>query len=255
MEPTPPPPQNTGYYRPPTNSPMTPFRPPGIYFDSISMAFSILQKDWALWVATTLTYICASIPLALVSALVQNHGDFLYGTPDMNSLLQGQLVSFLNTSIVMTIFAGMIHMGVKAGRGEQIVYRDLFVAVPKIWTVALVTILFYLCVGLGFVALIVPGIFLVGAFALSLPIVVEQNVGAVEAMKRSFEALRPHAWAMFGLLFVSFLASGLGYFACCIGILFSMPLVPIVMGMHYNYFFPSTQAPQPAAYQFLEPPR
>lgn len=256
MEPTPPPPQNTGYYRPPTNNPMDPFRPPGVYFDSISTAFEIIKRDWALWLATTLTYILVSIPLAFVQVFAQNGGDFLsQNPPSMNAIIQGQAIGILNTFLTMTVFAGMVHMGVKAANGETIAYRDLFYAVPRIWTIALLTFLLYLSIGLGFVLLVVPGVFLLGVFALSIPIVVEQKVGAVEGMRRSFEVLMPHVWAMFGLILVAGLATAVGYFACCIGILLTFPILPIVLGMHYNYFFPRAQAAQPTAYQFLEPPR
>jgi len=254
--PIPPPPQNPGYYRPPTNSPLDPYRPPGIYFDSISTAITLLQRDLAIWVGATFFYIVASVPLTIVAMLVQGHGQFLYSGPfDWNTWMQGEAISIFNSFVTTSLFGGMVHMGMKAANGEPLESKDLFKAFPQIWSVGLMVIVLTIVLLCGYVLLLVPGIFLTGVFALALPIIVEQKVGVVEGLKRSFEALKPFAWAMFGLIFVAGLVSGLGYLACGIGILFSFPIFPIVLGIHYNYFFPKSQLPQATAYQFLEPPR
>jgi hypothetical protein len=57
-------------------------------------------------------------------------------------------------------------------------------------------------------------------------------------MKKSYEALKPHAWAMVGLLFVLGLINMVGYCACGVGMLVSLPICAVTLGLHYNYFFP-----------------
>jgi len=249
------PPENSGYYRPPVNSPIQPNRPPGVYFDTISTSFTIIQKDVATWVLSTLVYILAMVPLTVIAFLVQNRGQFFATTFDLNSWLQGEAISIANIFPSAALLGGMIHMGVKAANGEEIEVKDMFYAIPKIWTVGLAMILLWLGIVLGTLLLIVPGIFLAGAFALALPVAVEQNVGAVEALKISYNAAKPHAWSFFGLMFIGSIVSGLGYIACGLGILFTFPILPIIMGAHYTYFFPKDRIPTPASYQFLEPPR
>ena len=71
----------------------------------------------------------------------------------------------------------------------------------------LVTLLSYLLVLVGLVALVVPGIILGLGLALVFPIVMtEPDLGAVEAMKRSLALTKGSRWSLFGALFVVFLA-------------------------------------------------
>jgi len=56
--------------------------------------------------------------------------------------------------------------------------------------------------GIGFVLLIIPGIFLLVLYSLVNPIIVIEDLGALDAMKRSDQLTRGYRWRIFGTLFV-----------------------------------------------------
>ena len=95
---------------------------------------------------------------------------------------------------------------------------------------------------LGYILLIVPGIIVTGLFALAPIACVDQRLGFADSFKWCLDRVKPHLWGMFGLVFLAGIVSGLGFIACCVGILFTAPVYPIVLGLTYDTFQPLAPA-------------
>jgi hypothetical protein len=75
-----------------------------------------------------------------------------------------------------------------------------------------------ICVGIGLLLLIVPGLFLITIWAVVAPAIVAERRGPVEAFGRSYELVKGHGWTVFGAIVVAFLILILvGFFAALIG--------------------------------------
>src|SRR5262249_2995464 len=109
--------------------------------------------------------------------------------------------------------------------------------------IALAVLISVVLTELGLVACVIPSFYIFGALAFAPLIAADQRCSGLEAIKLSYATLKPHAWAMFFLIFVAQLASGLGICACGIGLALTFPLYQVVIAITYNSFFP----PQPAA--------
>jgi hypothetical protein len=83
---------------------------------------------------------------------------------------------------------------------------DLFASASRvIWPLVAVGILFGLGVFVGFILLIVPGLFLLTIWAVAVPVTVVERPGVFEAFGRSRELVRGNGWPVFGILVILFL--------------------------------------------------
>ncbi len=68
----------------------------------------------------------------------------------------------------------------------------------------------------------------------SMSYAIDENLGTVAAMRRSWDVLKPHILMASVLYLVLSIISSLGVFACFIGILVTMPLFYIAMAVLYE---------------------
>jgi uncharacterized membrane protein len=80
--------------------------------------------------------------------------------------------------------------------------RCVAVGLRMMVTIILVGILQALATFAGFLLLIIPGIIIGVALTLSVPAAVEERIGAVDALKRSWELTRGSRWKVWGVLFL-----------------------------------------------------
>jgi hypothetical protein len=64
-------------------------------------------------------------------------------------------------------------------------------------------------IAIGFVLLIVPGLFLLTIWAVIAPVIVVERTGALDAFGRSRALVRGHGWTVFGIVLISGLLSGI----------------------------------------------
>jgi len=123
------------------------------------------------------------------------------------------LISYSLMAAVLTFCGSQAYLGEPVDVGDAV--RR---AIPKIGAVIGVSILVYIAVVIGFVLLIVPGIILVAAYFAATPALVLENLGPVDAMRRS-QALskgrKGHILKTLALMFAIYflLAMGLGIVA------------------------------------------
>ncbi|HLO98398.1 MAG TPA: hypothetical protein VK171_07380, partial [Fimbriimonas sp.] len=98
----------------------------------------------------------------------------------------------------------------------------------------LTLLLMSLAIYVGTLLCIVPGLFVAGALWMAPSFCIHENLGPVDALKRSWEVSKPRAFPLFGVMFLTGLVSGLGVLACGIGLLWTLPIMYIVQAMHYR---------------------
>jgi len=96
---------------------------------------------------------------------------------------------------------------------------DLFKSVaPVALPLFLLSIVVGVCVTIGFILVIVPGLFLLTIWAVSAPAVVLERRGVLDALGRSRELVRGNGWNVFGVIVIVFvLGIGVGLIAGAIG--------------------------------------
>ncbi|AIE86773.1 hypothetical protein OP10G_3405 [Fimbriimonas ginsengisoli Gsoil 348] len=170
-----------------------------------------------------------------------------------SDIVLGVFASIVAATVLYILSGGMMRMAVKQVYGEQISALDVFAGFKNFGSAFGACLLMLLAIYLSAIACLVPALFVSGALAFTPVIVIDQQVGGAEAVKRSFNALKPHAWLMFCLLFVAGIISGLGMCLCGVGVLFTYPIYTAVIGLHYTYFFPRNPQPAGAPMYMVDP--
>lgn len=86
----------------------------------------------------------------------------------------------------------------------------------------------------GFLLLIVPGIIFALMFLFTTFIVIDRQLGPIEAMKESNRITRGHKWRLLGLLLLLTLINILGLMALGLGLLISIPVSSLAFTYAYR---------------------
>lgn len=101
---------------------------------------------------------------------------------------------------------------VRDGRRDLTVSETFERVLPRLNRIVVAGILLGLAIGIGLVALIVPGLILLTIWLLVLPAIVLEDRGIGEAFGRSRELVREHGWNVFGVIVLTLiLFLGVGF--------------------------------------------
>jgi hypothetical protein len=155
------------------------------------------------------------VPLTIIATAVQASVDpnafdlDSTETVDSGSALAGTLVAALIqfAAAALAIAAcfkaiSAAYLGEQAGAAESLRY-----AVSRLLPLLVAYLLVVIIVGLGLVALIIPGIWLAVKLSMAFPAVVFERTGPFSAIGRSWALTKGNWWRVFGTLLVVFLIS------------------------------------------------
>ena len=139
----------------------------------------------------------------------------------------GQVVGTLYQWLVgAPIFYGAAYAWLRAVRGQKPELSDLFVPFQRNWVSVVVSdILLTIILFVGFILLIVPGIFLAVRLSFVPFLVVDEGKGPVEALTESFNRTAGYGWTLFGAFLLGVLIVIVGFILLIIG---SIPATMLV---------------------------
>ncbi len=156
--------------------------------------FEIYREQFGLLVPAALVIFA---PIAIINGLI---------------LSSGLILAFLLTAIVGAIgtflFQGMVVEAARDildGRRDHTVGSLIGAAAPFIVPLAAAGILASIAIGIGFILLIVPGLFLLTIWAVIAPVIVLEHTGAMGSFGRSQQLVKGFGWPVFGVLFCLFI--------------------------------------------------
>jgi hypothetical protein len=131
----------------------------------------------------------------------------------------GGLLSFLYQYLVgVPIFYGAAYAWLRAVRGQRPELGDLFVPFRRNWlSSVLAQILVTVVVVVGFILLIVPGIFLAVRLAFVPFLVVDEGRGPMDAVMESFNRTSGYGWTILGAALLSILVVIVGFILLVVG--------------------------------------
>lgn len=151
----------------------------------------------------------------------------------IGQLIQGILVTLLVTPLGV----GLFMLGIRRSVGKSLPTGELFAHYGKMVPLFVVTVLVYLFMLIGFLLLILPGIYLAIGYSMALPLVVDQGLSPTQAMKTSRKTIHKKWFAYFGLILVMMLAMIIGFLALGIGLFWAGPFCLIAYGIAYRNMF------------------
>ncbi|HWQ36495.1 MAG TPA: zinc-ribbon domain-containing protein [Blastocatellia bacterium] len=246
---------------------MQPQSSPKVRWEWIGEGWKLFTQQWQSWVLMTLAYIViAAIPAGLIYGLMLA---LIFSSMDPNSGAPPQvpvtlfLVYPLFALVILLLSAwlmsGMYRAAFKQLRGGQVAVSDLFSGGPYFLRMLGALLLMGLLSIIGAMLCFLPALAVPGLMFFAIPLIIEGNVGAVDALRTSFETTKKD-WLMFILfaIVLNFLSSA-GVYACGIGLLATLPLLFLTHAVAYRDCFsvagaqsyaPSIPPPPP---QYAEP--
>lgn len=185
-----------------------------------SHAWSILKADF--WTLLLIGFV-AWLLVGVIGSVIGRLGS------------AGSAVSFLYQILVATpISFGAAYAWLRAVRGLKPEVGDLFVPFQRNYiSVVLAGVLLEIVVAVGFVLLIVPGIVLAVRLAFVPFLVVDEGLGAIQALQESWRRTSGYSWTLFGAALLAIVIVIVGLILLIVGTIPATMLVYLAFASLY----------------------
>ena len=233
----------------------------GLQGDYELSIFDILSEGWRLtdgsklviigslflvWIISGLIQNILFLPLPILMGLVgvvieQNFGAF--NSETFAIVLAGLMfigfiiLMFLSMMAQAPLWAGLEMIGVRRSVDLPISFRYVFEYFKQFLPLALTTLIVMLFATIGFVLLIIPGIYIVVASFLAMQLVADKKMGPWSAFKASVRAITHKWFHVFSLFFILFGILAISTIPCGVGLIWAWPLFINTKGVLYRNIF------------------
>lgn len=147
------------------------------------------------------------------------------------------LRNWIPVIVGMPMAAGLVMLGLRRSAGVQ-TSPMIVLSYYHLWIPILILTLFLdILVVVGLVLLVIPGIYLVVAYTMATPLLVDKGLAPWEAMETSRKALTHQWFKVFGLILILGLLNMATILTLGIGLFWTVPLTFISIGILYQRVF------------------
>jgi len=173
--------------------------------ETLDAVFSIYRDRFS----TMITIIAVIlVPIGILSAIVQSSLYTDTGTlATSGTTLGGALIVSILGWIAQLLATAAVAKAV-AGEylGHSLTWQEAIAAARKhLGALAGASILIAIGVGIGFLLLIIPGLILLVSWALAVPAIVVEDLGATEGIGRSWKLVSGRRWSILGVFIVLYI--------------------------------------------------
>lgn len=163
-----------------------------------------------------LVLIVAEIPAGLANYEVKDGFELEPVTP-------WHIIGTLYWFLVLPVFQyGVHYLNLKAARNQDFQVKEVLGGFSKYLDVVLANLLVLALVLLGLIVFIIPGIFILVRLAFVPYIVMDLDLGPVEAVQKSWKMTKGHGWTIFGMGLLSILIIIGGLLLVLVGVIFAV---------------------------------
>lgn len=179
-------------------------------------AFGLYTRHWRNLLATVAVIV---VPLALVQVVLIDLviGEaFEGGTTDpADSSIAAAVVASLAIAAITVLMWALVTGAITRAAAGTFLGRDLDVresyryGLARFGSILLVGLLAALAIGAGFIALVIPGLFVLTRLTCALPALVVEGRRGRQALSRSWNLVAGRGWPVFGTIIVAGLLTGI----------------------------------------------
>ena len=140
-------------------------------------------------------------------------------------------------SMLMT--GGIMLIGVRHVLEQRVTWKMVFAGFSRAFSITMALILQTILITIGFLLLVLPGIYLSVGYSLALPLILDKGMGPWEALEASRKAIHKKWWTVFGLWLVMVLISIVSMIPFGIGLIWIIPMFFVLTGVLYVRLFGS----------------
>lgn len=147
------------------------------------------------------------------------------------------IIFLLSSAVSNLLWAGLYKIGIRRSVDAPIQAGQVLSYFSDMFPLLLLSIVVTLMTVMGFVLLIIPGVYLTIAYLLAVPLMVDKKMGFWQAMEASRKAITKRWFAVFGLMLVLSLINFVAMIPLGIGLIWSGPMSVIAWGILYRNIF------------------
>lgn len=168
----------------------------------ISATFGVLGRNFLTFLG--LTALLVGLPTLVVSLgtmdLIADPSRINFGADTLGMIGFGGLLAIVTNAVLQ---GALVHGTVRDLNGRRASFGECLASgLRNFLPLILLSIVFGLAVGIGFVLFVVPGLMLWNAWLVAAPAKVAEGAGVLEALGRSAELTRGNRWRIFGLMLI-----------------------------------------------------
>ena len=183
----------------------------------------------AIWFAVYLLALLISIPLVI--------GLVAMGVDENSASIIASLVQLIAIAVTMPMMVGITIMGIRHSQRKSVSAGSVLNYFHRAPGAILWYFLYMLLITVGFLLLILPGIYLSFAYMFSLPLMIEKNMGAWQALEVSRKAVSRIWFRAAGFLLLIMLVVTLGMIPLGIPLIWIVPWVSLAFALVYFKLF------------------
>ena len=149
----------------------------------------------------------------------------------------GLALQLVMMAVMYPFMAGIVMLGIDRSVDLPLSYKSVFTYFAYTLPLLGVAVLMSILVTIGFILLLIPGIYLSLAYMFAVPLVVEKNLGIWDAMETSRKAVTSHWFKLFFLFFIMMIILIVSALPFGIGLIWTYPMMVAMMGVMYRDIF------------------
>ena len=200
---------------------------------------AMLSEAWAKTNGLKGSFWGAALLLMVGVLLIAGGLGFALGTGGMATQLIVQLAIM---AFMYPFMAGILMMGVKRSVDQPISFNMMFSYFSVTGTVILAGLFSTILTWVGFLLLIIPGLYLAIAYGLIIPLIADKKLSAWQAMEASRKAITKRWFKIFGLYLVMGVILVISAIPLGLGLVWTYPMMVSLMGILYREIFGVTSA-------------
>jgi uncharacterized membrane protein len=194
-----------------------------------------------IFVVTVIQAVPSGVFGGIAAALQENDSPGLAGLVRLVSQIVSLLISAFLTG-------GMMQLFFKAARGQPYSLGDLFGGGRFFGNMLLTIFLMQLGTLFGLMFCIVPGLILGLGWSLAVPLVVDRDLSAIDALKESWRITTGQKMNLFVFGLLAFVISLGGLMACCIGVFPAAAVIALGQIFIYERLVGTPPPPTPTTF-------
>ena len=209
-----------------------------VRIEAIRDAWNLFTQQMGTWILAQLAFagvmLFGMIALGILMSLIAS------GESTAIPIILTIILALLMGFGALFLSGGLYRMAIKQVKGEVIRVGDIFSVTDVLPQLLGTYILIGISVTIASMFLVIPGYIVGGLLMLAIPLVVDKRCGVMEALTKSWNALKSE-WAMAGIFYfvVSCLPS-IGAILLIVGMLLTFPLYFLATAVLYRDFFLNT---------------
>lgn len=141
------------------------------------------------------------------------------------------------TLVALPMSYALLIMAMRHANGKSVSAGEIFRHFGTIGSLFVAYVLEVVLIMIGFVLLVLPGIYLMFAYVYAMPLIVEKKMGPWQALETSRKAVTRVWFRFFGFLWLITLINMLGVFTLGIAWIWTVPWSILAMAMVYEKIF------------------